>query len=66
MENIATINYTVPANNTGANRIQSILFQDNNSLENVKLLITQQPTESVTFDSTQITFDNNILTFDNG
>jgi len=66
VQNIATINYTVPANNTGANRIQSILFQDNNSLENVKLLITQQPTESVTFDSTQITFDNNILTFDNG
>lgn len=63
--NIATINYTVGANNEGISRTQSITIQDKDTLEEIKLFITQSA-GVITSDNNIITSDSNIITSDNG
>ncbi len=66
VENITTINYTVSENATGVTRSQSITIQDKNTLEVIKLFITQTASSTITADNNTITADNNIITADNG
>ena len=62
---VTTKTFIVQPNNTGAQRVMSILCD--NGIETFKITILQNGSQTggITFDSTQITFDNNIITFDN-
>lgn len=66
VENTTTINYTVQSNNSGVNRSQSITIQDKNTLEVIKVFITQSAESIITADNNIVTADNNIITADNG
>ena len=57
--------FIVQPNNTGLQRVMSILCD--NGIETFKITILQDGTStgSITFDNDNITFDNNIITFDN-